>query len=680
MKRKKWVISSYDKDMAAEIAEELNIGVLPALIASSRGFCDPVEAADFFDTDTPLTLSPFSIKDMDRAAERVKRAIDNFEQICVYGDYDCDGVTATALLYSYLLDCGANVVYYIPDRISEGYGMNRAAVEKLSSMGVKLIVTVDNGISSFDEIALAYSLNMQVVVTDHHKPGEKLPQCEAVVNPHRADCPSHFKEMSGVGVAYKLVCAIDNSGRDEELLIDYSDLIAIGTIGDVVSLTGENRVMVRKGLEKLQNDPSPGVAALIEIAQGSKKSGGATSVAFTVCPRINAAGRMDSAEKALALLLSDNDEDAAFLAKEVNELNIKRQSTEAGIFKQALDMLENDPEGKRNKVIVAYGEGWHEGVIGIVAAKLCDLFDKPTIVLSVNNGVAKGSCRSVEGFSIFDALTAVSSHLVRFGGHEMAAGLTVKEENIPAFIKAINDYAAGFDFAYSEITIDCKLNLQSITPELVDEISLLEPFGAGNKEPLFGIFGVTVEDTQPLSEFKHTKVTVSKNGTSLPALCFGLNPNLFPFEKGDKIDLAVNLDINTYNGVRRVSLLVRNMRYSSLNEDFVLRNVKILGKFNSFEKIDPAAARYILPDRETQVKIFRAISERPVLYDNIEQLCIRLSDNGKSYAKYAIALEAMLETGILVNDNGLIMKSDTKSKVDLNASQVMKRLNGYIGE
>ena len=400
MRRKKWTVAKCDKDFAATVAQELGTDAFAALIATSRGLNDINEIDRFFDADASLTLDPFSIKDMDAASERINLAIDDFERICVFGDYDADGVTATALLYSYLETRGADVIRYIPDRIDEGYGMNCEAIEYLSGLGVKLIVTVDNGVSAIEEAKKCKELGIDLVVTDHHKVGEELPDAIAVVDPHREDCPSEFKEMSGVGVAFKLVCALEG-GEEEMLLSEYGDLVALGTIGDVVTLTGENRAMVRKGLEMINKEPRPGITALMHEAGVYNKIFTSSTAAFTICPRINAAGRMSSANKALELLLCDDDDTASFIAEEINSMNSKRQHTETDIFSQAEKQLENNPEMLNDRVIVVDGEGWHPGVIGIVAARMVERYGRPCVVISRDGENAKGSCRSIEGFSIY---------------------------------------------------------------------------------------------------------------------------------------------------------------------------------------------------------------------------------------------------------------------------------------
>ena len=496
---------------------------------------------------------------MSKAAERINRAIDDYELICVFGDYDADGVTATALLYSYLETRGANAMCYIPDRLTEGYGLNNGAIEELADRGVKLIVTVDNGVSAVEEAIRAKELGIELIVTDHHKVGDVLPDALAVVNPHRSDCPSNFKEMSGVGVAFKLVCAIE--GDDGDILIEeYGDLVALGTIGDVVTLTGENRVMVRRGLRLINECPRPGINALMEIAGVGEKIFTASTAAFTVCPRINAAGRMGSASKALDLLLTEDDVAAEQIAQVINEMNCERQQTEMSIFSNAVSMINQETGIINDKIIVVDGEGWHQGVIGIVAARITERYGRPCVVISRDGETARGSCRSIEGFSIYDAIESVSDCLDHFGGHTLAAGLGLKSSRIAEFRKRINEYAADKEMPFALQKVDCRLLPSSINFELVSAMSLLEPFGSGNPQPCVGLFGVRIDEIASVSEGKHIRMIVSKNGARTGVVYFGMPEKKFPYEKGDTVDLAVNLDRNVYNGETRVSVIVRGIR------------------------------------------------------------------------------------------------------------------------
>lgn len=678
MRRKKWTVAKCDKDFAAQIAQELSIDPFAALIAASRGFDNIDDIDDFFDADAPLTLDPFSIKDMDKAAERINRAIDDFEFICIFGDYDADGVTATALLYSYLEARGANVMRYIPDRIVEGYGLNCGAVRELHERGVKIILTVDNGVSAIEEAQLVKELGMTLIVTDHHKVGEILPDAHAVVDPHREDCASAFKEMSGVGVAFKLVCALE--GGDADILLEeYSDLIALGTIGDVVTLTGENRVMVRRGLTLINNDPRPGIAALMDAAGVGDKVFSASTAAFTVCPRINAAGRMGSAHKALDLLLCDDEETASFLADEINSMNALRQKTETEIFSQAMAMLSENPDMMNDRIIVVDGEGWHQGVIGIVAARITERFGRPCVVISKDGKNAKGSCRSVEGFSIYDAIESVSECLDHFGGHTLAAGVGLKSARIEEFRNRINEYAADKEMPFALQKIDCRLLPSSINLDMLDSLSLLEPFGSGNPQPSFGLFGVRIDEISGISDGKHIRMTVSKNGARTGVVYFGMPEKRFPFEKGDTVDLAVNLDRNVYNGETRVSVIVRGIRPSDTDEEKVLDAIRLYDKLSRGERLSADEAAALLPDRELEVAVFKCIKAKPLKDKYCEALCSRIGDDGGKLAQITAVVDIMLEMGILAaDDDNRIYVPENPPKVNLEDSQIIKRIKKYL--
>ncbi|MBE6771640.1 MAG: single-stranded-DNA-specific exonuclease RecJ [Ruminococcaceae bacterium] len=678
MRRKKWVVTKGNKDLAAQIAQELSVDPFAALLATSRGFDNIDEIGDFFDPDAPLQLSPLSIADMGKAAERINRAIDEFEFICVFGDYDADGVTATALLYSYLETRGANVIRYIPDRLTEGYGLNISAVEKLADMGVKLIITVDNGVSAIDEAIRAKELGIDLVVTDHHKVGEVLPDAVAVVDPHRSDCPSSFKEMSGVGVAFKLVCALE--GDDGDILIEeYGDLVALGTIGDVVTLTGENRVMVRRGLRLINENPRPGINALMEIAGVSEKFFSASTAAFTVCPRINAAGRMGSAHKALDLLLCEDEELAEQLAEEINQMNIQRQQTETSIFAQVQSMLSAGSDMLNDRIIVVDGEGWHQGVIGIVAARITERYGRPCVVISRDGETARGSCRSIEGFSIYDAIEAVSDCVDHFGGHTLAAGLGLDSSRIEEFRRRINEYAADKEMPFALQKVDCRLLPSSISLNILSAIGMLEPFGSGNPQPCFGLFGVRIDEIAGVSDGKHIRMVISKNGARTGVVYFGMAERRFPYEKGDVVDLAVNLDRNVYNGETRVSVIVRGIRPSLTEEEKVLSAISLYEKFSRHEKLTADEATCILPDRQLQVDVFKSIKAKPLRDRCYESLCIRLGDNGSSLAKINVIVDIMLEMGILEADiEDVIRVPDNPPKVNLEDSEIMKRIRSFL--
>ena len=490
MSRKKWVISPCDRDAAASISENCGVDPFAAYLLCARGITDEFEVESFlYDTDL---MNPFELPDMDKAAERTLSAIENGEKITVFGDYDADGVTSTALLYSYLKSKGACVDYYIPDRAGEGYGMSIDAIQALKERGTELIITVDNGISAIEEVEYAHNIGMDVVVTDHHRVGEALPRAVAVVDPHRADAELEFREWAGVGVAFKFICALEGD-EGYELLEQYGDIVALGTVADIVSLRGENRIIVRSGIAYMNAAISegtlrPGLAALLE-ASGSTAALDSSSLAFRFAPRINAAGRMGSAYTALRLLLSESREEALQIAEEISQANTERQTIELQIAQSAIDYIEENPHIKYQRVIVVAGKDWHQGVIGIVASRLVEKYGKPAIIISRSGEIAKGSGRSIEGFSLYDALTYCSELLTQYGGHTLAAGMSIEDDKIDQFREKINEYASGATPAVPVISIDCKLNPASINPELVYSMQMLEPFGAENPN-LFSVFTV----------------------------------------------------------------------------------------------------------------------------------------------------------------------------------------------
>ena len=486
---KKWQVASFDKELAKELAEECEIDPIVALIASARGYTDPCDLEEFL-SDEPCFSDPYEMADIEKAAEIINNSIELGEKIAVYGDYDCDGVTATALLYSYLKSRNANCCYYIPDRFDEGYGMNISAVKKLFNEHTKLIVTVDNGIVCNEEIALAKELNMKVVVTDHHLPSDNLPCADAVVDPHRKDCPSEFKEICGAEVAFRLICVMENK-EPEELLPYFADILALAVIADIMPLTLENRSIVKYGVQKLKNSPLTGLSALLNVAGIDISSVNASRIAFGLCPRINAAGRMGKADRAVELLITDNMMTALSIANEIDSENSLRQQIEKKIFEQAVGIIESQ-KLMYDRVIVAAGENWHHGVVGIVAARITEKYGCPAVLISIDGDLACGSGRSIDGFSLYNAIDSCRDLMIKFGGHELAAGITLKPQDIEEFRNRINDYAAGLSFVPPVLKLDCKLNPSALSLDLAFSLEQLEPFGAGNKSPLFGVYGVTL--------------------------------------------------------------------------------------------------------------------------------------------------------------------------------------------
>ncbi len=649
LNRKRWVIASCDKDRAADIAENCGVEPFAAYLMCARGMTDEFEVESFlFDTDLS---DPFSLPDMDKACERINLALENGEKITIFGDYDADGVTSTALLYSYLLSRGANVDYYIPDRAEEGYGMNCDAISELSQRGTRLIVTVDNGISAIEEIEFAKALGIETVVTDHHQVGDRLPCAVAVVDPHREDSCCEFSEWAGVGVAFKLVSALENSdGYD--VLEKYADLVALGTIADIVPLKGENRIIVRSAMAIInlalqEGTLRKGLRALLEQS-ATTGTLDAASLAFRLAPRINAAGRMGSAERALRLLLSQDSAQAQALAEEISQANAQRQETESKITEAAVEIIEANPHIKHRRVIVVSGEGYHQGVIGIVASRLVEKYGKPCIVISENGDVAKGSGRSVDGFSLYDALSYCKDCLVQYGGHVLAAGLSIEKERIDEFRNKINEYANSVERAVSELVIDCKLNPISINTDMVSSIDILAPFGAENSQPVFGLYNMTITGTQPVGGGKHMRLTLERNGCAVNAVMFSTTIYDFPFRKEDKVDVAVRLSKGEYMGKERVNIQIKDIRFSNTDDDKVISALQTYEDFCAGEELNTKLA----VTRELCGEVYKFVKLKQVWNHSAEVMCFRLGLPLENTVNCSIALDVLTELGIIKHSEG----------------------------
>ena len=644
MSRKRWQVMDSQPQIAAEISEQFGISPVASLLLASRGFCAD-EAVEDFLMVIPDFQCPYDLIDMDKAVDRINSAIENGERIAVYGDYDADGVTATTLLYRCLKGKGADVIWYVPER-SEGYGLNNNAIDKLFDEGARLLVTVDNGVAAFEQAEYIYSKGMELVVTDHHQPMGTLPRACAVVNPHRHDCPSVFKDYAGVGVAFKLAVALEECD-DEELLQKYGEYVAIGTVADIVPLVGENRLFVKYGIDSINSTSKPAIAELKDVC-GISDEVSSTNISFMFAPRINAAGRVGFARDAVNLLLSDDFDSARGLANMLNSSNQERQSVEAKVFEQAHRLVELSRMNIYDRVIVVSGKDWHEGVLGIVSAKLTELYGKPTIVLSENGDTAKGSCRSVEGFSIFEALSNVSDVLRAYGGHSMAAGVTVDFDRIDEFRRRINEYArVNFEYMpFPSVKIDCKLNPKVLTTELVDGFKELEPFGEGNPQPVLGLFKMRIERVTPLAKGKYIKLTLSKKSAYTDVISFSHRLEDFSFAVGDIVDVAVKLSNSQFRGKTEVSARLVDIRMSGDYECDVLDNIRIYEKGIRGEELSFDELSTITPQRETLNDVYRYIRRNGGFNDGAEMLYHRLS--GKhSLSSVMTAVDILAELKII---------------------------------
>ncbi len=675
---KLWSVASLDKEKAKEIQNKYGLPAIVAMLLQIRNITSQSEIEDFL-SDNSNIADPFEIKDMDKAVERISRAIDGLELICVYGDYDADGVTSTALMYSYLEAAGANVMYYIPSRETEGYGMNKNAVDYLSEKGVKLIITVDNGIAARDEIAYAKSIGIDTVVTDHHMPNGDLPNAYAVVDLHRADCKCKFKSLSGVGVAFKVIMALEGEYCDTDALLDnYSDLLCIGTIGDIVELKGENRVFVKRGIESIMNTDRAGLSSLIENSGLAGKKLTAGNISFTIVPRINAVGRLGASQKSVSLLLTEDYDEANDISSQLCQENTERQQIEKDILSKIDMQIKQNPSLILNKIIVIDGENWHQGVIGIVASRIKDTYGKPVIIISRLGDEAKASGRSVAGFPLCDAVFACSDLLTHYGGHPMAVGLSLKPENIELFRKKINEFADGWGIMpYDSLNIECKLNPAYISVNLVNSLSYMQPYGAGNPTPIFGLYNMKVSNIIPLSNNKHLKLVLSRDKTTINALMFFTSTDTFVYCAGDTVDCAVTLDTNEYNGVTSVSVIIKDIKPSSADTEQYLKSLR---NFESFCCGSPLSREQIIdlmPDRNDFALLYRFLRQNNGYSYPVSTLVYRL-DNKLSFGKIRVILEAMNELGLIKIIEGIrecsITLMPVQSRVSIDSANIIRRL------
>ena len=688
MKYQEWRTAACDP-AARRSMERAGVPPLAALTLCARGLDTPEKARSFLDAGRGQLLEPRLMKDMDAAAARVRRALERGEQIAVYGDYDVDGITATCLLTDFLRSEGGEVVPYIPDRMEEGYGLNREAVAALHAQGVGLIITVDCGITAVEEAAYAAALGVDVVITDHHECKEALPAALAVVDPRRPDCPYPFKCLAGVGVALKLVLALGGPERREELLRKYADLAAIGTVADVMSLTGENRTIVRLGLAELRRTRRPGLKALLREAGLEEKPLTSTSVGYTLAPRINASGRMGCAALAGELLLTGDPVRGEELARQLCTLNRERQAIEAEIYAQCLERADTLPRSRRHALVLA-GEHWHQGVVGIVASRLAEKYACPAFMICLQDGKGKGSCRSFAGFNLFAALEHCTDLLESFGGHALAAGFTILEENIPAFAQAMNDYVCactGGKEMVAALDIDAEVeDLDLLTLEEVEGLDLLEPCGAGNPKPVFSLSGCMVTALSEVGGGRHLKLKLSAGGRSLDAIFFSTTAAEAGVAVGERVDAAFTPQVNEYRGWRSVQLQLCDLR-PALTRAQAER--ALYEKFRRGESLTPAEAAALLPSREEFVVLWRYLQGH-AQPSPLEETAHRLARNiarsaGKreTVMRTLVCLEVFDERGLIqlehTTDHLHIALCQVEGKVDLEASWILRRLREMGG-
>lgn len=706
-----------------ELSRKLDVSEICAKLLINRGYTTPEVAESFLKNEASVLHDPFLLADIRPALERIKNAVENGEKIVIYGDYDVDGVTAVSTLYLYLTEQGADVSYYIPKRNGEGYGVSTAAIDRLKAIGVELIITVDTGITANDEVEYAKSIGIDMVITDHHECRPELPLACAVVNPHRPDCEYPFKELAGVGVVFKLICAYETQrcldiGRApidgvREVCKKYADLTAIGTIADVMPILDENRLIVALGLKMLSNTSRKGLDALIDVAttkpdgskpvnasaknQQKKRKITSSFIGYGIAPKINAAGRISNAAKAVELLLADSDEKAYEMANELCEINRERQLEENRIAEQAYKKIEQTHDFEHDKVIIIDDDNWNQGIIGIVASRITEKYGLPSILISFDGATrgypsdddsGKGSGRSVKGLNLVDAMTYCEDLLCKYGGHELAAGLTIERCKIDDFRRKINEYAAKFladDHVSVQIEADCEIEMHDLTMKQALELYSLEPYGVANPVPVFVLRDAQIARIIPIGAGKHTKLVLAKDGISVNAVYFGMQPSKMSLLEGDEVDVAFHLDINEYQNVKSVQLIVQDIKTSEFYEkrcnDIKARYEEIEsgGSFDMEENVLPTrddfAVVYTVIRRE-----FR-LGRDTLSTDVLLSLLAKTENSNINYIKLKFIIKILNELKICGVDQ--IDKEHYKfdvyfsaSKTNIEKSSILKMLRG----
>ena len=558
---KTWNLKKYDNDELEKIMKTYEVSELKAKMLMFRNI-EFEDIGEFLHGTLDDLRDPYGIKDMDKLVERIDKAIKNNELICIYGDYDVDGVTSITVMYKFLTVHGARVMYYLPDRLVEGYGVNKGALDNIKSQGASLVITVDCGITAVEEVEYAKEIGLDICITDHHECGEMLPDAIAVVDPKRKDSDYPFRLFAGVGVAFKTITALSmkyNYPKDDYM--QYIDIVAVGTISDIVPLIGENRIISRYGLQAMKNTQNIGLKALMELT--GYKEVDSMMVSFGLAPRINACGRMSSAYAAAKLLLAENPQEAVKIADELDSLNDERKNVEKVIYDDSLEMIESRHLQNANSIVL-YNPSWHNGVIGIVASRLVAMYYKPVILLTKENGTVRGSGRCPAGFSIYEALTECKDKVIQFGGHELAAGLSLEESKIDEFIDAFEKVATEKKDGFAEqiIDIDAEVSLKNLNGQLIKDIREMKPYGQSNPQPLFVYKGIKVQAIRTLKDDKHLKLVLKDNRSLIEAVGFSMGERRDELRIGDKVDILGTIELNTFNNPPTIQFILQDFKKS----------------------------------------------------------------------------------------------------------------------
>ncbi len=717
-KEKKWIIKSIDDEKSnieiAEISSELGINPIIAKLLYSRGYTDASSMKKFIYMESEMLANPFDMQDMEKGIQRVSAAILNGEKITIYGDYDVDGVTAVCTLYLYLKSKGATVDYYIPNRASEGYGVSASAIDAISENGTKLIITVDTGITANQEVEYAKSLGIDFVITDHHECRSDLPNAVAIINPHRPDCAYPFKELAGVGVVFKFVSAYEEMFENvskitavSRIFSSYADLVAIGTIADVMPIKEENRLIVSYGLKMLENSERPGIKALITASMARPDSNQKNDkkrrhtkmtsgfIGYTLAPRINAAGRIKSAELAVELFLSETLDAAMPIAEQLCVANRERQLEENKIIEEANKKIEAI-DVEKYPVIVLDADDWHHGVIGIVSSRITEKYSRPSILISFKRTenetdsdpeVGKGSGRSIKGLNLVDALCHCSDYLLKFGGHELAAGLSVERSKLKLFRDRINEYARdnlSKEDMLPTVEADLEIQFSDLSLRFAEQLQILEPYGVGNPMPVFALSGVYINEISSISDGKHTKFVLSDGRASVSAMFFSHSKTSLGVFAGDMVDVIFNIDINEWLGKKTVQLIIKDIKSSAENLRNLDKQRERYEQIHSGDSFDED--ENIIPAREDFAELYKYIysslrtgndtfSHRELM----SKLSSYLEEKSTAYIKLKIMLKVFAELNIIgieeISREIYRFKIPYHSgKTDLDKSNILKKL------
>jgi len=724
--KKNWTSSATSEGMASNetvalISSELGLSKLSAQLLVNRGYATVSEAKEFLMKSCEFLHDPFMLKDIDRGADRILAAVDRGERIVIYGDYDVDGVTSVSILYMYLKKIGAKIDYYIPTRVGEGYGMSKASIDKIVSSGVDLIVTVDTGITAAEEAEYVKSLGVSLVITDHHECHDVIPKADAVINPRQPDCPYPFKELAGVGVAFKLLCALEKKLHPDDSLAEcvgrvskeYADLVAIGTVADVMPVKDENRLLVSYGLKLMEESPRIAIDELLSAVNGDsgkyrqRKKITSGIIGFTIAPRINAAGRIKDASIAVEMFLSEDREKAAEYANKLCEINRERQAEENKIIESANMKIETEHDFEKDPVIVLSDKTWHHGVIGIVASRITEKYKCPSILVSFegeeNNGskedVGKGSGRSVKGLNLVEALTYCSDLLVKYGGHELAAGLTVTRENLAEFKERINDYARErltLDSAASSLNADIELLPSDIDMRSAKELYAFEPFGVSNPVPVFLMRNLIVSSATNVGGGKHARLMLNKDNYMFQAMFFRRSIADIDIFEGDNVDVMFSLDVNSFQGKETLQFIIKDITLSESQFEREIedreKSAAILSGAYDFKNATSQDVIDIVPTREDFRIVYNTLRRELRMEHNIfsiRALLKLLSEDGYDfkYIKLKLIIKVFQELNLLSvdeldRDRELYMFKYVyiKNKTDLDKSNLYRKIKASFGQ